>query len=140
MKDGSDAIADWPLLNALLNTACGASWVSLHHGGVEGVPGRDLRGGEKHVAGALHVGQLDGEHLVDDGKERLERRGDRVPAGDRRIPVQDLLEHLRVGHQRLPVDHGTLKEAARGVLGGSVGAHEVHRDVRVDEDHGVSAA
>jgi len=32
MKDGSDAIADWPLLNALLNTACGASWVSLHHG------------------------------------------------------------------------------------------------------------
>ena len=33
MKDGSDAIADWPLLNALLNTACGASWVSLHHGG-----------------------------------------------------------------------------------------------------------
>ncbi len=33
MRDGSDAIADWPLLNALLNTACGASWVSLHHGG-----------------------------------------------------------------------------------------------------------
>ena len=36
MKDGSDAIADWPLLNAMLNTACGASWVSLHHGGGRG--------------------------------------------------------------------------------------------------------
>src|SRR5690606_32061145 len=37
MADGSDAIADWPLLNALLNTACGASWVSLHHGGGVGI-------------------------------------------------------------------------------------------------------
>src|SRR5207244_8028026 len=37
MKDGSDAIADWPLLNALANTACGASWVSLHHGGGVGI-------------------------------------------------------------------------------------------------------
>ncbi len=37
MQDGSDAIADWPLLNALLNTACGASWVSLHHGGGVGI-------------------------------------------------------------------------------------------------------
>ncbi len=37
MKDGSDAIADWPLLNALLNVAAGASWVSIHHGGGVGI-------------------------------------------------------------------------------------------------------
>ncbi|CAN7173997.1 urocanate hydratase [Microbacterium sp. LjRoot45] len=49
MKDGSDAIADWPLLNALLNTASGASWVSLHHGGGVGI-GRSLHAGQVAVA------------------------------------------------------------------------------------------
>jgi urocanate hydratase len=44
MKDGSDAIADWPILNALLNTACGASWVSIHHGGGVGI-GNSLHAG-----------------------------------------------------------------------------------------------
>ena len=48
MKDGSDAIADWPLLNALLNTACGASWVSLHHGGGVG------------IGYSIHAGMVDG--------------------------------------------------------------------------------
>ena len=49
MKDGSDAIADWPLLNALLNTASGASWVSLHHGGGVGI-GRSIHAGQVSVA------------------------------------------------------------------------------------------
>lgn len=49
MKDGSDAIADWPLLNALLNTASGASWVSLHHGGGVGI-GRSMHAGQVAVA------------------------------------------------------------------------------------------
>ncbi|MFI2277362.1 MULTISPECIES: urocanate hydratase [Catenuloplanes] len=49
MRDGSDAIADWPLLNALLNTASGASWVSLHHGGGVGI-GRSLHAGQVCVA------------------------------------------------------------------------------------------
>ena len=49
MKDGSDAIADWPLLNALLNTASGASWVSLHHGGGVGI-GRSIHAGQVTVA------------------------------------------------------------------------------------------
>ena len=55
MMDGSDAIADWPLLNAMLNTACGASWVSLHHGGGVGHrvldPRRDGGGGRRHRDG-----------------------------------------------------------------------------------------
>jgi urocanate hydratase len=44
MKDGTDAVADWPLLNALLNTASGATWVSLHHGGGVGIGQLDPRG------------------------------------------------------------------------------------------------
>jgi urocanate hydratase len=49
MLDGSDAIADWPLLNALVNTASGASWVSIHHGGGVGI-GRSLHAGQVSVA------------------------------------------------------------------------------------------
>ena len=49
MIDGSDAIADWPLLNALLNTSSGASWVSFHHGGGVGI-GRSLHAGQVSVA------------------------------------------------------------------------------------------
>lgn len=61
MADGSDAIADWPLLNAMLNTACGASWVSLHHGGGVGI-------GYSQHAGMVCV--ADGTELAD---ERLKR-------------------------------------------------------------------
>src|SRR5699024_3299304 len=49
MRDGSDAVADWPLLNALVNTASGASWVSFHHGGGVGM-GRSLHAGQVSVA------------------------------------------------------------------------------------------
>ena len=49
MKDGSDAIADWPILNALINTACGAGWVSVHHGGGVGI-GYSLHAGMVVVA------------------------------------------------------------------------------------------
>ena len=47
--DGSDAVADWPLLNALVNTACGASWVSIHHGGGVGM-GKSIHAGQVCVA------------------------------------------------------------------------------------------
>jgi urocanate hydratase len=49
MRDGSDAVADWPILNALLNTACGASWVSVHHGGGVGM-GKSIHAGQVVVA------------------------------------------------------------------------------------------
>lgn len=61
MKDGSDAIADWPLLNALLNTACGASWVSLHHGGGVG------------IGYSIHAGMVCVADGTDAGADRLER-------------------------------------------------------------------
>lgn len=61
MKDGSDAVADWPLLNALLNTACGASWVSLHHGGGVG------------IGYSLHAGMVCVADGTPSGAERLQR-------------------------------------------------------------------
>jgi urocanate hydratase len=56
MKDGSDAIADWPILNALLNTASGASWVSFHHGGGVGM-GYSLHAGQVCVADGTRLAQ-----------------------------------------------------------------------------------
>ncbi|HEX8891064.1 MAG TPA: urocanate hydratase [Pyrinomonadaceae bacterium] len=61
MKDGSDAIADWPILNALLNTASGASWVSFHHGGGVG------------IGYSLHAGQVSVADGTDEGARRLNR-------------------------------------------------------------------
>ena len=56
MRDGSDAVADWPILNALLNTACGASWVSVHHGGGVGM-GKSIHAGQVVVADGTPAGR-----------------------------------------------------------------------------------
>ena len=61
MRDGSDAIADWPILNALLNTAAGATWVSVHHGGGVG------------IGNSIHAGMVVVADGTDDAAERLER-------------------------------------------------------------------
>ncbi|HEY2377511.1 MAG TPA: urocanate hydratase [Gemmatimonadaceae bacterium] len=71
MKDGSDAIADWPILNALLNTASGASWVSFHHGGGVG------------IGNSLHAGQV----IVADGTPEMRLRLERVLTNDPGIGV-----------------------------------------------------
>ena len=71
MKDGSDAIADWAVLNALLNAASGASWVSFHHGGGVG------------IGNSLHAGQV----IVADGSKRMRRRLARVLTNDPGIGV-----------------------------------------------------
>ena len=75
MKDGSDAIADWPLLNALVNTSSGATWVSIHHGGGVGI-GRSIHAGQVTVA--------DGTAL---SAEKLARVLDQRP-GDGRDPAR----------------------------------------------------
>src|SRR5436305_6388242 len=54
MRDGTDAVADWPLLNAMLMTACGASWVSIHHGGGVGM-GKSIHAGQVVVADGAPV-------------------------------------------------------------------------------------
>jgi urocanate hydratase len=79
MKDGSDAIADWPLLNALVATASGASWVSLHHGGGVGI-GR-----------SIHAGQV----TVADGTPLAARKLERVLTND---PAMGVLRHVDAGY------------------------------------------
>jgi urocanate hydratase len=81
MADGSDAIADWPLLNALVNTASGASWVSIHHGGGVGI-GRSIHAGQVSVA--------DGSRLA---AEKLER----VLTND---PATGVIRHVDAGYER----------------------------------------
>ncbi|NJP32130.1 urocanate hydratase [Micromonospora thermarum] len=97
MADGSDAIADWPLLNALVNTASGASWVSIHHGGGVGI-GRSIHAGQVCVAdGTALAGQKIERVLTndpamgvirhvdagyDDAREVAERTGVRVPMAE----------------------------------------------------------
>jgi urocanate hydratase len=81
MADGSDAIADWPLLNALLNTASGASWVSLHHGGGVGI-GR-----------SIHSGQV----IVVDGSDMSRERVERVLIND---PGTGVMRHADAGYEK----------------------------------------
>ena len=79
MKDGTDAVADWPLLNALLNTASGASWVSFHHGGGVG------------IGDSLHAGQV----LVADGSAGMRERIERVLTND---PGLGVARHADAGY------------------------------------------
>jgi len=95
MRDGSDAIADWAILNALLNTASGASWVSFHHGGGVG------------IGNSLHAGQV----IVADGTAAAAKRLERVLTNDPGIGVArhadagypEALETARRHHIRLPL-------------------------------------
>jgi urocanate hydratase len=80
MIDGSDAIADWPLLNAMLNTACGASWVSLHHGGGVG------------IGYSIHAGMV----AVADGTGMGDRRLERVLTAD---PGTGVMRHADAGYE-----------------------------------------
>ena len=90
MKDGSDAIADWPVLNALLNTAAGATWVSVHHGGGVG------------IGYSLHAGMV----VVADGSNRAERCLSRVLTTD---PGMGVVRHVDAGYDeatRFAKTHG----------------------------------
>jgi urocanate hydratase len=80
MKDGSDAVADWPLLNAMLNTAAGASWVSIHNGGGVG------------IGYSQHAGQV----TVADGTEMMAKRIERVLTTD---PGMGIIRHVDAGYQ-----------------------------------------
>ena len=81
MADESDAIADWPLLNALVNTSAGASWVSIHHGGGVGI-GR-----------SIHAGQV----CVADGSDLAAEKLERVLTAD---PGTGVMRHVDAGYER----------------------------------------
>jgi urocanate hydratase len=81
MKDGSDAIADWPILNALLNTASGASWVAVHHGGGVG------------IGYSIHAGLV----VVADGTDEMDERLDRCLTND---PGIGIVRHADAGYEK----------------------------------------
>src|SRR5256712_2163255 len=81
MKDGSDAIADWPILNALLNAVAGASWVSLHHGGGVG------------IGYSIHAGMV----IVADGTAAAAEKLERVLTTD---PGTGVMRHADAGYER----------------------------------------
>jgi urocanate hydratase len=97
MKDGSDAIADWAILNALLNVASGASWVSFHHGGGVG------------IGNSLHAGQV----IVADGTPEMRERLQRVLTNDPGIGVA---RHADAGYQ-IALDTAAEKGIALPMLG-----------------------
>jgi urocanate hydratase len=81
MKDGSDAVADWPILNAMINAVNGASWVSFHHGGGVG------------MGYSLHAGMV----IVADGTDAAEARLERVLTSD---PGMGVVRHADAGYDR----------------------------------------
>jgi len=81
MKDGSDAVADWPILNAMINAVNGASWVSFHHGGGVG------------MGYSLHAGMV----IVADGTDEADRRLERVLTSD---PGMGVVRHVDAGYER----------------------------------------
>ncbi len=98
MKDGSDAISDWPLLNCMINVASGASWVSFHHGGGVG------------IGYSQHAGQV----IVADGSSEMDLRLDRVLTND---PLMGIFRHVDAGydlahscaqenHVKIPMNNG----------------------------------
>jgi urocanate hydratase len=99
MKDGSDAIADWPILNALLSTASGASWVSVHHGGGVG------------IGNSIHAGMV----IVADGSAEMDQRLQRVLTNDPGIGVarhadagyEDAISTAHAQGVRLPMEDST---------------------------------
>jgi urocanate hydratase len=80
MRDGSDAIADWPILNALVNTAAGATWVSVHHGGGVG------------IGNSIHAGMV----VVADGSDEAAARLERVLTAD---PATGVIRHADAGYE-----------------------------------------
>jgi urocanate hydratase len=80
MKDGTDAVADWPILNALVNTAAGASWVSVHHGGGVG------------MGNSIHAGMV----VVADGTAAMAERLQRVLTTD---PGMGVIRHADAGYE-----------------------------------------
>jgi urocanate hydratase len=100
MKDGSDAVSDWPLLNALLNTASGATWVSLHHGGGVG------------MGFSQHAGMV----IVADGSTSAARRLERVLWND---PATGVMRHADAGYREAEACARDARLDLPAILGGT---------------------
>jgi urocanate hydratase len=107
MQDGSDAISDWPLLNALLNTASGATWVSLHHGGGVG------------IGFSQHAGMV----IVADGTKEAARRLERVLTND---PATGVMRHADAGYE-IAIDCAKEQGLKLPSIGSSASGSSPHR-------------
>jgi urocanate hydratase len=127
MLDGSDAVADWPILNALVNTASGASWVSFHHGGGVG------------IGNSLHAGQV----TVADGTPAMRERLARVLTND---PAMGVLRHADAGyetaretaarhHINIPMSASRRRVARRGGASRRVSPDLLHYDEAFYQRH-----
>ena len=94
MRDGSDAIADWPILNALLNVAAGATWVSVHHGGGVG------------IGNSIHAGMV----VVADGTDEAAERLERVLTTD---PGTGVMRHVDAGYPEAVEPRGSEASTSR---------------------------
>src|SRR5204863_2743142 len=122
MRDGSDAIADWPILNALVNVAAGATWVSVHHGGGVG------------IGNAIHAGMV----VVADGTDAQAERLERVLTTD---PGTGVMRHVDAGYPdalaaaeegalQIPMaaEGGQVSRPVAGGLAGGASSHPVPGD------------
>jgi len=110
--------------------------VPFHDRDVNGITRGQAPSRLEQAARSLDLSPLDGQHLVDDVKHRGEGRRDRLPSADRDVAMEDLLEHLCIGHQSVAGHDRSLHQLPRNRLVRMVRAYEVHGYVRVDEDHG----
>ncbi len=94
MKDGSDAIADWPVLNALLNATSGATWISVHHGGGVG------------IGKSIHAGMV----IVCDGSDEQAKRIERVLNND---PGTGIMRHVDAGYEEAKENAKNIKSKSQ---------------------------
>jgi len=108
----------------------------FHDGEMESITRRQPSMSQDNLLGTLGGGPRDVKHLIDDAQQSVKRRLDGVPAVDGDIPMQDLLQDLGVGDEALAVSDQLFQQSLCVTLVGMRRAHEIHRDVRINQNHG----
>jgi hypothetical protein len=109
--------------------------MTLHHRQVKCIPRRQAQGSEHDSFCPFDIGRLDGEDLIDYSEKSIEGRLDRVAPFDGDVPMQDLLKRFDVCHEPLTLRNATFQDVLGVPLVRVRCPHEVHGDVRIDENH-----
>ena len=108
----------------------------FHDGEMDSIARRKPSMSQDNLFGTLGGGPRNVKHLIDDAEQSVERRLDGVPAVDGDVPMQDLLQDLGVGDEALAVIDQLFEQSLCVALVGVRRAHEIHGDVRIDQNHG----
>ncbi len=108
----------------------------FHDGEMERVTRGEPRVSQNNLLGAFSSGPVNLQHLIDDAQQGVKSRLDGVPAIDGDVAMQDLLQDLGVRHQALALTDQLFEQSLRVALVGVSRAHKIHRDIRVDQNHG----